>query len=174
MIFARQNFFRRYGYWWGVGAAFMLPGCLSFSFKDSDVQSKNATHATLSEPWKPTDSGISDVAYRNSINNSTIALNSVCDQYQKLSLEELSKTLIAGMENVSELSSEPLTVDGFPALLKIVTAQLDGQPFKMAVVVLRSPQCVYDITFVSKPAFFGASYPDFQKFISSFHEGKSS
>lgn len=153
--------------------AFFIPGCVSFSFKDSDVKSKDSLVTPPGAEWAPVDSGTADVAFRNSGDSSTLSVNSVCDQYQSLSLEELSKTLTSGFDSLQEHSSGPAVVGGFPALSKVISAKLDGHPFKMAFAILRSKRCVYDISLIAKPENFEARMGDFNAFLVSFHEGNT-
>ena len=156
--------------WFAVLFAPLAAGCFTIGAKPSDAKSRTYTIGNPGTPWEPTEAGTMDVAYRAAEDGATLSLNSVCDQYQKNSLEELRKSSLAGIGAEKRLSERAVTVGGFPALETIVVGELDGAIFKLAHTVVRSPRCVYDLTLVSRPELYASHEAAYAAFVASFHE----
>jgi len=155
-------------------AASILAGCISFGAKPSDAKSNAYVVAKPTAPWEPTDPGTMDLAYRMPGDGSTLSLNSVCEQYQKNSLEELRTSSLAGIGIEKRITERSLTVGGYPALESVVVGRLDGALFKLAHTVFRTPTCVYDISFVSRPETFETHEAFYASFLASFKEREPS
>src|SRR4051812_48130445 len=76
----------------------LATGCLSMLFKPADTKARHYDRESPPAPWQATASGISDEAFQFPADKSMLSVNSVCGQYQDLSLEELSKNALSGIE----------------------------------------------------------------------------
>lgn len=121
-------------------------------------------------PWKSIEPGIDDVAFQNSENGAMITINSVCGQYQDLSLEELTKNVISGVQEPIETDHKELNVSGLPALETSVNGKADGEPVTAIFTVIRSSTCVYDVIFASRPEHSQPGAQDYRLLIGSFTE----
>ena len=58
--------------------------------------------------------------------------------------------------------------DGREALRTEVTAELDGVPIALDLVVLKKDGCLYDLQLAAAPATLSQRQPDFTNFVSAF------
>ncbi len=145
-------------------------GCISF--KDEDAKSKDYKYKAPPEPWEQVDSGSSDIAFQFPADRAIMGVNSVCDQYQKQSLEDLIKNFTSGISEQKILKSEKLMISGFPAVKTIIEGTLDGSAFRLGFAVMRSERCVYDVSLVSKLGLFDEHERTFDAFVKSLQEGE--
>lgn len=110
-----------------------------------------------------------DLAFSNSSSGATITVNSTCDPNKtKYSLIALSESLLIGINRKEALSREIIYVDGQEALRSIYTGSYNGIALKIASVVFKKGECVYDFTYVSAPDTFEPGIAEFNNFISAF------
>jgi hypothetical protein len=124
----------------------------------------------LPKVWDKTDPGLADIAFRNRDDHSTISLNSVCDQYQDLTVEELSKTLMLGLEDSEVISTEEIIVNSLRGLTTSIAGEADGVSVVVSISILRSPRCVYDFMLVARRVAFEQHRPTFINLVQSFRE----
>lgn len=151
-----------------VGGASLACGCITIGAKPEDAKSRHYEVGSPGAGWTPDDAGTADVAYRSADGDATLALNSVCDQYQKLSLEELAETSLAGLTVRARETHEGVRLAGVPALGTSLAGTLDGKPFRMALTVARGPRCVYDVALIATPDAYGRHVRAYEAFLSSF------
>ena len=160
---------RVYPFFLCLGPWLALSACISFGASD-DAKSDDYEVARPSAPWQVADPGGSDIAYRSAADNSTLSVNSVCGQYQDLSLEELRENALSGV-GVSKIESERArVVGGLPALTSEAEGVLDGNRFRLSITVLRGRQCVYDILYVAPAEAYAAHEAFYETFLGSFRE----
>lgn len=127
------------------------------------------TIGTLPESWKRIKIEGGDLAFSNSVDDSTITVNSTCDERKmKYSLKALSESLITGIKDKEAQSREDIRIDGQPALKTIYTGSLNGTPVKIETRVFKKNDCVYDFTYASSPSKFDEEAGVFDEFISQF------
>ncbi len=124
---------------------------------------------TLPEGWKRINIEGGDLAFSNSLADSTITVNSTCDERKmKYSLKALSESLIVGMKNKKAESRRDIEIDGQPALSTIYTGSLDNEPVVIETRVFKKSDCVYDFTYASSPDKFGSGAEVFDEFTAAF------
>jgi hypothetical protein len=151
----------------------VLSGCLSFGASPEDSKSEAYTLAKPGAPWKPVDPGASDAAYRSEVDGAILGVNSVCQQYQDVSLEDLRETALAGAGVSKIVREQTLLVDGLPALKCEAVGAVDGVPFRLFLTVVRGRRCIYDFLYVANEENFAAHAPFYEKFVASFREGET-
>jgi hypothetical protein len=124
----------------------------------------------LPESWVRIDPGTADSAFRFRDDGSTISANSVCGQYQDLTLEELSKTLMFGLAEPKFEEMEKIAVDGLPGLRRTISGKMSETAVTVSFSILRSPQCVYDLLLVARSEAFSAHLPTYTNLVAGFRE----
>ena len=124
---------------------------------------------TLPDGWKRIGIEGGDLAFSNSAADSTITVNSTCDERKtRYSLKALSESLITGIKDKKAESREDSQIDGQPALITIYTGNLNSTPVMIETRVFKKNECVYDFTYASSPSKFDAEASVFDEFISQF------
>jgi hypothetical protein len=127
-------------------------------------------------PWAKVDPGLADVAFRYPEDRTTISLNSVCDQYQDQTLEELTKSLMLGLDGATVEDTEKRLVDGIPALTTTTKGRVTAKPGEpptpvtVRITVLKSRRCVYDIMMVGRDAAAERHRRTYAALLGGFHE----
>lgn len=151
----------------------MTSSCISMLFSSGGSQkSKIYSYNAPAAPWAKIDSGVDDVAFQNATTMAMMTIYSVCGQYQDLSLEELTKNIVVGVQEPSESAHKEFTIDGMPAMETTLSGKADGEPIKAIFTIIRSSTCVYDIIYASKPEQFDQGATDYNALIDSFTEAR--
>ncbi|MEW6145546.1 MAG: hypothetical protein AB1598_11060 [Thermodesulfobacteriota bacterium] len=139
---------------------------------DGQVYTSDSTSyriGSLPDGWKRIDIEGGDLAFSNPSNDSTITVNSTCDERKmKYSLKALSESLIVGVKDKKAESRQETQIDGQPALMTVYTGSLNNTPVKIETRVFKMNNCVYDFTYASSPARFDTGAQVFNEFISQF------
>lgn len=123
----------------------------------------------LPDGWKRIDIEGGDLAFSNTYNDSSITVNSTCDERKmKYSLKALSESLIVGLKDKKAQSRQEIRIDGQEALSTVYTGSLDSAPVMIETRVFKKNDCVYDFTYASSPAKFDSGARVFDEFISQF------
>lgn len=125
----------------------------------------------LPAEWKKIKIKGGDLAFYNSSYDSTITVNSVCDEAKRnYSLKALSKSLVTGIENKKLTKSEMVDVDKSKGLYSEYLATLDNEIFSLATLVYKSEKCNYDFSYSATEDNFQTSIDTFKNLISRFEE----
>ena len=147
-----------------------VAGCVSMIFGPPETKSHEYKLITLPKSWQKIDPGNSDFAYQYPIDRSTISLNSVCGQYQELSLTELTNSLMLGLTDSHIDKTENLEIDGFPALRTTVSGKSSQEEVTVSYTAIRSQKCVYDFILVAKSTVFMEHRAVYENAVRDFHE----
>ena len=82
-------------------------------------------------------------------------------------LDVLTRHLTFGLKERVVEESGSLTVGGLPAQRAVLRGSVDGTPVKVAAIVVKGDQCVYDFLYVAPPEAFESGRADFQAFVES-------
>lgn len=147
-----------------------LVGCVSLLFGPPKVKSDEYVLEAPPAPWGKIDPGTSDMAFQHPADRGTISVNSVCDQYQDLSLDELTASLMLGLDDAKVQAVDKLEIDGYPALRTTVSGLSGNSEVTVCYTVLRSPRCVYDFILVARTPAFAGNQRSYVDFVQRFHE----
>lgn len=136
----------------------------------ANVKSDAYDLPALPESWTKTDPGTADVAFRYAGDRSTISLNSVCNQYQDLSLVELTKSLMLGLDDTKLINQEKLMINGLPGLSTTTSGKMGAVGITVSLTVLRSTNCVYDFMLVTRDEAFAIHQQTYIKMVQGFRE----
>lgn len=149
------------------GVFLMSSSCISL-FKSESEKDSGYEVASLPKPWQASDPGGADLLFVNKEAGASIALNSVCRQYQSLSLETLMQDLKKRLGDTEDIASSSFILSGYPALQNAMHAKIDDQDLLVILTVARSRDCVYDFTLASSRESSEAMRLHYDQFLKSF------
>ena len=123
----------------------------------------------LGNDWKRVKIDYGDLFYTNKDKTSAITVNSSCGPNKtKYSLSALAGSLLVGIKGKKLVEREQVPVDGQDALFSVYEAEFEGDDLKIATVVFKKGQCVYDFSYSNINNEFNTYLNEFVKFISEF------
>lgn len=109
------------------------------------------------------------VAFYNSDLKSTIATDSFCDQaYNDSSLKNLTRHLFPGLQETKIIEEQPFMLDGREALQTVLSANMDGVPVMLNLVVVKKDWCLFDFYLVGEKEHFAPASQAFENFFGGF------
>lgn len=123
----------------------------------------------ISKDWRQIAVSENDLAFYNQTYQALIQINSTCRRdYEDVSLQVLTDHVFYGLTDKKILLQEDRRIDRRGALYTEMTAKMDGQKVKAAVLVLKKNACIYDIAYITKPWDFGRGIGDYFRVIDGF------
>lgn len=132
---------------------------------------ENTTYAigSLSGDWERVRSERGDLMFWNRKSNAVITVDSVCDENKlKYNLRALSESLVTGIKDKELLLRDNVEIDGMEALYSQYEAMADGMRIGVSTVVLKSGECIYDMSYSSMIGNFNHNLQEFLEFASDF------
>lgn len=146
-----------------VVSSVFFAGCALF-FNEPDHRSRRYQVVAPKMPWEEVNRGTADRVFIEPTDRTSISLSSVCDENTALSLEDLTRNLLTQIGERTQLKQERIRIDNNPALYTQVEGKMDGTPYWLDLVVVRtSRDCVYDFSLVT-------STPDIEKHRSVYRD----
>jgi len=137
-----------------------------------DIYKKDLTSyriGSLGDNWKLVNIDYGDLFYTNNKKTSAITVNSSCGPNKaKYSLSALAGSLLIGVKGKKLIERELIQVDEEDALFSLYDAKIEGDDIKLATVVFKKGQCVYDFSYLNINDEFDTYLNEFVKFISEF------
>ncbi len=151
--------------------AVSVVSCALLPNGDDDAGSKNfqIKYNNPPEPFEKTPVSTADVVWQSKKSGSTIAVNSLCKKYQDISLDNLKKNILSGIDELNIKSTDKLTFEGRDAEKVIAEGSTDGIPVSMELVIFKKNNCNYDLALISRKSNFDNEKPVFDKFLEGFH-----
>jgi hypothetical protein len=109
------------------------------------------------------------VAYQHAVNHQAIMVNVIYAPNRAAGLRALRNHLLFDITSRTILEEQFLEVDNREALWSTVDGRLDGARIKMALLVVRIDDWVYDLVYVAVPETFDLNLEEFKQFIKTFH-----
>jgi len=138
--------------------------------KEIAAEGVRFTTGPLPAGWRQLRRGEAKAAFLNEARGQSIMLNVVYAPNRKANLKALRNHLLFDLTGRNILEHELIEVDDREALWTVVEARLDGAAVKMALVVVRIDDWVYDMVYVSDPDRYEECLADFRGFIKNFHQ----
>ena len=124
---------------------------------------------SLGDNWKRVNIDYGDLFYASRNRTSAITVNSSCGPNKsKYSISALAGSLLVGIKGKKLVERELVQVDGQDALFSVYDAEFEGNDLKIATVVFKKGQCVYDFSYSNINDEFETYLKEFVKFISEF------
>lgn len=125
----------------------------------------------LGSEWRSVGHDDGAAEYFNATNGGVILSYASCrDDAEAAPLSSLTAHLLVGYSDRQERSSEVLPFAHREALRTVVDAKLDGVPVVLDLYVFKSNGCVFDLSFVARPAGYDAGLADFRRFVEGFQQ----
>ena len=154
-----------------------MSGCAgsSATLRDGVFTNRDTRFAigTLGPQWKRVDvERRADLAWHHKGHGAVIQIDASCDPGLDIPLQALTQHLLIGFTERAVVSEELTELDGREALRSRITAELDGVPRELLLMVVKKDACVYDFALVAAPgARFGAALVEFDAMLSEFSTG---
>lgn len=123
--------------------------------------------------WRRSLTGQAKAAFVNKINDQIIMVNVVYAPNRRAGLTALRNHLLFDITSRNIIEQESMEIDNREALWTIVEGRLDGARIKMALLVVRIDDWVYDMAYVAVPENFDKNLEDFKQFIKTFHHQRN-
>lgn len=115
--------------------------------KSSDVTNQLSDKAP--EPWKEINSEGSDYALINNKTKSLFLFNSACRKYEGSTLNALTSSMLAGIEDLKITEKKNTFYQEREAVEVAANGKLDGVVRFFRVVTLQKNNCIYDYILIS-------------------------
>lgn len=106
--------------------------------------------------------------WKNSQTGNVISIVSDCNDGATNKLSALHQLIEDSLEEINVLKEETIAIQNRPALLKVVTASLDGQPIEVRSVSFKRKSCGYLASLSGKPNSLLKDTAQFDHFIQGF------
>jgi len=114
--------------------------------------------------------GEAKAAFTNRANDQAIMVNVSYAPNRRAGLIALRNHLLFDITDRKILEQSEIEVDKREGLWTVCTGYLDGAPIKMALVVARIDNWVYDLAYISPPSQFEHNLKDFKDFVKTLHQ----
>ena len=123
----------------------------------------------LGPEWKSVTQEDGGVGYFNATLGSVILSYASCrDDAEATPLSSLTAHLLVGYSESHERSADLVPFAKREALRTVVDAKLDGVPVVLVLYVFKSNGCIFDLSYVARPARYEAGLADFGRFVEGF------
>ena len=127
----------------------------------------------LPPSWRRIGAGQAHVAFTNLRHDQVIMVNVVYAPNRQANLTALRNHLLFDITSRNISEQETMEVDNREALWTVVEGRLDGARIKMALLVVRIDDWVYDLAYIAVPEKFDLNLEDFKAFIATFHHQRN-
>ncbi len=115
--------------------------------------------------WRRVELDGADLAFRDDAREGSVLFDVRCGRRDDdAPLSVLTEHLIMGTTERDVESRLTIPFDGREAMHTLLNAKLDGVPMQYDIYVMKKDGCVYDVVYVSPPAFFARGALDFERF----------
>lgn len=152
-----------------VCLSFSLSSCAILGGGDEEVGTKNkeVKYTPPQSPYRQVLISSADAVWQSGKTGSTIAINSLCNKYQDVSLDNLKKNILAGIENLKIEKTEKVTHSGREAERIIVKGTTDGVPISVSMLIFKKNGCTFDVAYISRTEVFSTELLLFEKFLTT-------
>lgn len=120
----------------------------SGTYKKSDTIT-NHLSKNIPSPWNEINSDGSDYALRNNKTNSIFLFNSSCRKYEGSSLNALTTSILAGIDDVKISEKKKITLQEREASEITAHGKIDGISRYFKIVTIQKNNCIYDYVLIS-------------------------
>jgi len=117
--------------------------------------------------------GQAKIAYNQTVNHQAIMVNVIYAPNRAAGLRALRNHLLFDITSRTIVEEQFMEIDNREALWTTVEGRLDGARVKMALLVVRIDDWVYDMVYVAVPETFELNLEDFKQYIRTFHHQRN-
>ncbi len=143
----RSNFFLLLA----IALGLTVSSCSFFSgAPDKGIKSKTLKINFKKDGWSSTKADLADYAFKHGPSKSFLLVNSLCQKYDRTSLEQLTDNLLAGLQDSDILEQHERRLFGRASLRTHAVGSLDGVQTAMLIEVVKRDRCIYDFVLISQ------------------------
>ena len=126
-----------------IAIPFLFVSCVSSLLKEKAPTFSSEIKLTAPKsPFMKTDTSVYP-SWKNSVTGNVISIVSDCNDGSTSKLSVLHQLIEDSLEEVKVLKEETMALHNRPALLKVVSANLDGHPIEVQSVSFKRKSCGY-------------------------------
>ena len=148
-----------------------LGGCRSHGYLRGNVFENSRVRLEIEPPGNDWDlvpmRGV-DIAFIYPQDESTLLINSQCNEVQDVPLRALLGHLLIGFTEQKIVDEKLISFSEREALIQTIEAKLDGVSRKFKILVLKKDGCVFDIVLATTPMSFGGHEQVFDSLMQHF------
>lgn len=142
--------------------------CISSLLKDKAPSFSNEIIlASPKEPFIKTDTSVFP-SWKSNTTGNVISIVSDCNENSSYKLTNLHQLIESTLEGIKIIKEETISLQKKPALMRIINAQLDGQPIEIQSVSFKRKSCGYVAALSGKVNNLVFDKSQFEQFINSF------
>lgn len=151
-----------------IAVPFFFVSCVSSILKERPPSFSTEIRLTAPKaPFAKTETSVFPT-WKNSQTGNVISIVSDCNDGATNKLSTLHQLIEDSLEEINVVKEETMALQNRPALLKILTASLDGQPIEVRSVSFKRKSCGYLASLSGKPNSLLKDTVHFDHFIQSF------
>lgn len=134
-----------------------------------DLSRFNPDWTRLPTEKDPARTDITDLGYRSQMSGAIVSLNSGCRASRDTTqpLEELSRQLLLGIDDIEGREDKTYSLSGQPALETTLQGRMNSKLVKLRTIVVKKDGCVFDLMYLARPDRFAEKESDFSRFAQS-------
>ncbi len=133
-----------------LGLVLSLLSCSFVSNSNIVDKSKSFEVNFKNSQWTKIDSDKADYAFKHNSTPSILVINSLCQKYDKTSLEQLTDNILAGLQEPAVTEQKKLTLFERESLRTNALGKVDGIETHMLIEVVKKDRCIYDFVLITK------------------------
>ncbi len=134
-----------------IATPFFFVSCVSSLLKEKPPSFSTEIRLTAPKaPFVKTETSVFPT-WKNSQTGNVISIVSDCNDGAANKLTSLHQLVEDSLEDIKIVKEETMALQNRPALLKIVTASLDGQPIEVRSISFKRKSCGYLASLSGKP-----------------------
>ena len=151
-----------------IAVPFFFVSCVSSILKEKPPSFSSEIRLTAPKaPFVKTETSVFPT-WKSSQTGNVISIVSDCNEGSTNKLSALHKLIEDSLEEIKIVKEETVALQNRPALLKVVTASLDGQPIEVRSVSFKRKSCGYLASLSGKPNSLLKDTDHFDRFIQGF------
>ncbi len=151
-----------------IAIPFFFVSCVSSLLKDKPPTFSQEIKLTPPKPpFKKTETSVFP-SWKSNKTGNVIAIVSNCNENSSYKLSSLHQLIEDSLEDVKTLKEETIALQNRPALLKAITAQLDGYLIEIYSVSFKRKSCGYVASLSGKLNSLTPDKNQFEQFINGF------
>lgn len=149
-----------------IAVPFFFVSCVSSLLKEKPPSFSKEIKLTAPKlPFIKTETSVFP-SWKNNSTGNVISIVSDCSDASSYKLSTLHQLIEDSLDDIKVLKEETIALQNRPALLKVVTANLDGQPIEVRSVSFKRKACGYLASLSGKTNSLIKDTPQFEQFIS--------
>ena len=127
-----------------------ISSCSFVSNSESVVKSKKLSLNFKNASWIKIDSDKADYAFKHSKTRSIMVINSLCQKYDRTTVEQLTENILAGLQESKVTDKKNLRLFDRESQRTKASGKLDGVTTHMLIEVVKKDRCIYDFVLITK------------------------